>query len=304
MEYIELIRKFQCQVKEISSANNNIILPDFNKILFCGMGGSGIIGTISKDILPTEVPIFISKGYDIPDHIDEKTLVFCISYSGNTEETLSCFYKCLEKTKNIIIISSGGQLEQLAKQNNIQYMKVPAGIPPRAATGYLLTSVLKTLGVVIPFVDIDSLEQTGEKIASLVKTKTTIIYTSSSLRSVGLRWQQQFNENCKKLCVLGYIPEMNHNQINAFIHINNNAHVILIQDNDDNTQNKKRFEFLKTQLQKQKTSFTVINISGSKSEKIIKGLLTGDFTSYFLSKILCKDPFDIEIIENLKKFLV
>ena len=303
MEYIELIRKFQCQVKEISNINQDITLPEFNKILFCGMGGSGIIGNISKDILPTEVPIFITKGYDIPDHIDKNSLVFCISYSGNTEETLSCFSQCLKKTKNIITISSGGKLENLSTENKIQHINVPSGLPPRAATGYLLTSVLKTLGVVIPFVDIDLLEKTGEKIGSLIKTKIPVVYTSPSLKSVGLRWQQQLNENCKMFCVTGSFPEMNHNQINAFTNTNNSYHTILIQDKDDNSQNKKRFEFFKSQLQKQKISFTVINVSGSISEKIIKGILTGDFASYFLSKALCKDPFDIEIIENLKKFL-
>jgi glucose/mannose-6-phosphate isomerase len=304
MDYIELIKAFPCHIKEASSLSENIQLPDFNNILFCGMGGSGIIGNIAKDILGTNVPIVICKNYTIPNHIDENTLVFCISYSGNTEETVDMFNSCLKRGSKIITISSGGTLEQLANENNIQHINVPTGIPPRAATAYLLVPVLKLFEKTLPFVDLEQLEQTGKTISEKIANKIPVVYTSPELTSVGLRWQQELNENSKQLCVLGKFPELNHNQINAFTHTNNNFHIILIKDADDNKQNKKRFEFFENQLRNQKTDFTIINISGTQPEKILKGIISGDFTSYYLSKKLGKDPFNIEIIENLKKSLV
>jgi len=303
MDYIELIEAFPSHIKEASALAKNIYLPDYKNILFCGMGGSGIIGDMIKDIIGSYTPVEISKNYTIPNYTNQSTLAFCISYSGNTEETISCFNSCLRKHAKIITMSSGGKLEQLAKQNNISHIKVPSGIPPRTATAYLLIPILNLLGKTIPKINLAPIKQTGKKIIEKLENKIPVIYTSDSLKSVAIRWQQQLNENSKLLCVIGTFPEMNHNQINAFIHPNNNFHIILIKDEDDNIQNKKRFVFFENQLRKQKTDFTIINISGTKIEKILKGILTGDFTSYYLSKKLGKNPFNVEIIENLKKSL-
>ena len=302
MEYVELIRKLPSNMEEIYNSTNNITLPVFKNILFCGMGGSGIIGDIAKDILDTEKPIFINKNYNIPDHIDSSTLAFCISYSGNTEETISMFNRCLAKNVKIISISSGGQLEKLSKENNITHIKVPSGIPPRSATGYLLTPILRLLKKHIQMnFNIPALEEKGKILSEHLLERTPVIYTSPSLRSLGLRWKQQLNENCKILCLENFLPEQNHNAINAFIAPNEHLPVFLIIEKNDHPQNKKRLEFFEKKMKKNKISFSVIEMS---KENILSGILIGDFMSYYLSKKLGVDPFNIEVIESLKKSLL
>ncbi len=72
-------------------------LPDayrsVDKIVILGMGGSAIGGEMVKYLseLYSAVPIWICRGYTLPQFVDERTLVIASSYSGNTEETVSTF---------------------------------------------------------------------------------------------------------------------------------------------------------------------------------------------------------------------
>ena len=83
---------------------------DIRNVLICGLGGSGIGGTILTDLVAPEVsiPICATKDYSIPNFVDEHTLVIASSYSGNTEETLFALEKCQAKGAQIACISSGG----------------------------------------------------------------------------------------------------------------------------------------------------------------------------------------------------
>ena len=96
-----------------AAAKNSI-----SNILICGLGGSGIGGTIVNDLLSKKisVPISATKGYAIPAFVGESTLVVACSYSGNTEETLMALEKCFEKKAEVAIITSGGKLEKIAKE--------------------------------------------------------------------------------------------------------------------------------------------------------------------------------------------
>ena len=63
-----------------------------DKIVVAGMGGSAVGGDLLKICMKdSNIPIFVTKEYDIPKFVDDRTLFFAISYSGNTEETLSAF---------------------------------------------------------------------------------------------------------------------------------------------------------------------------------------------------------------------
>jgi glucose/mannose-6-phosphate isomerase len=293
MEYIELIREFPLQLK---GKKPDIVLPDFKEILFCGMGGSGIVGTIAKDVLNEKV--FVCKCYDIPKFVSQDTLVFCISYSGNTEETLECAQQSIDKNAKVICVSSGGKLQEFAEENNLYHIAVPKGFQPRAATGYLIAPILKLFGKEMPDIDLD-LEKHAESIAKEIGEKMPVVYTN--IQSVGLKWQQEINENSKMLCVTGIFPELTHNQINAFTQ-KQNVHVILL-NGDINEQNKKRFLFFEEQLKKQGISYSLIDLQGDKIKKILDGMILGSFVSYFLAVSRKKDPFNVEIIESLKKSL-
>ena len=113
-------------------------------ILVSGLGGSGIGGTIISNILSDDVavPILVNKDYQIPAFVNENTLVIISSYSGNTEETLSALMQAFKKSAQIVCITSGGLVKEYAETNDIDFIQIAGGSPPRAAFGQSFVQLL------------------------------------------------------------------------------------------------------------------------------------------------------------------
>jgi glucose/mannose-6-phosphate isomerase len=116
-------------------------------ILISGLGGSGIGGTILANVLRDDiaVPIIVSKEYQIPAFVNENTLVIISSYSGNTEETLSALMQAFKKEAQIVCITSGGLIKEYAETNDIDYVQIDGGAPPRSAFGQSFVQLLYIL---------------------------------------------------------------------------------------------------------------------------------------------------------------
>jgi glucose/mannose-6-phosphate isomerase len=225
-----------------ASASNSVPALDsaqnFKNIVVLGMGGSAISGDLLSDYLADElsIPIVVIRGYDIPKFVDENSLVFTVSYSGNTEETISTLKKCLEGKARIIALTSGGKLAVLSQENNFPMIKVPAGIQPRAAISYLFFPILKALerlGLIKE--RSNEIEETisilqdlsreycakspsennlAKKVALSLYQHLPLVYGSEGLlEAVAMRWKTQINENSKWPCFWNIFPELDHNEI-------------------------------------------------------------------------------------------
>lgn len=133
MNIIELIKKYDSQnqlevlqntFKQITFAWENktdlssIKSKKFSSIVFCGLGGSAISGDLLNDYLSDELscPFIVVRGYNLPSFVNAETLVIISSYSGNTEETISCFGQAITKKCNIVVITSGGKVGEIAQK--------------------------------------------------------------------------------------------------------------------------------------------------------------------------------------------
>ena len=107
----------------------------FKGLAILGMGGSGFSGDIIKALVADEIeiPVEVVKGYNLPAFVKEGWLVIAVSYSGNTEETISALNQGIERDCNILIECSGGKLEKLASTSGYTMIKIPSGLQPRGA---------------------------------------------------------------------------------------------------------------------------------------------------------------------------
>ena len=119
----------------------------FDSVTVAGMGGSGIGAKIVQGLLLDEcrVPVHVCNDYDLPAAVSAKTLFVAVSYSGNTEETLSAYTQARRRGCRVVVITSGGELGRLAARAGYPVMPVPGGMPPRAALGYLFSTLLVCL---------------------------------------------------------------------------------------------------------------------------------------------------------------
>ena len=185
-----------------------------DRIVACGMGGSGIGAGILRNLVKDElkVPFETFSSYDIPAYVNSRTLVFCVSFSGNTEETLSCFKQAKEKRAYIIALTTGGKLQKMANANDT--IIFPKNSPqPRMTLAYLclpLPIVLEKLrliekknnhlneAVFLLKKEQMNIEAKAKDIALKIKGKLPIIYGSEELSTTTYRFRTELNERSEE----------------------------------------------------------------------------------------------------------
>tara|TARA_B100000902_G_scaffold92115_3_gene95529 strand:+ start:2936 stop:3928 length:993 start_codon:yes stop_codon:yes gene_type:complete len=323
MKMNDHINDFTNHIKDaINIANKSHLKPNekkINNVLICGLGGSGIGGTIVNDIISpkTTIPILSNKDYNIPNFVNEETLVIANSYSGNTEETIYALKKCEEKGAEIAIITSGGKLKTLASKNNYNTIIIPGGCPPRAMFGYSFTELfflLNHYGVIdTSFIkqfensisllnrEKENIKKIALDIAKKLHNTTPVIYVSAGFEGVAIRFRQQINENSKMLCWHHVIPEMNHNELLGWRTNVDNLSVIYLRNKSDYERNQIRLEINKKVISEYTEN---INDIWSEGESIIENTLyhinLGDWISWYLSEMNDVDATEIDIINFLK----
>ncbi|MBK7856539.1 MAG: SIS domain-containing protein [Bacteroidetes bacterium] len=147
----ERIENFTNQMREAIAIGEKAIftapINEIRNVLVTGLGGSGIGGTIIAQVCEKElgVPLNVSKDYSIPNYVNEHTLLIVSSYSGNTEETLESLDMALKQKAKIVCVTSGGKVLEIAKQNGLDHIIIPGGMPPRSCLGYSLTQLFYVL---------------------------------------------------------------------------------------------------------------------------------------------------------------
>ena len=319
-DYINDFTNHLTEAMEIGDASNLKKLDKkFNNILICGLGGSGIGGTIINDIISSKanIPILATKDYSIPNFVDENTLVIASSYSGNTEETIYALEKCQNRNTEICIITSGGKLKTIAEENNYNHIIIPGGHPPRAMFGYAFTElfyVLNHYGIIdnsfkSDFTNSISLlnsekEDIQDKAMELAKKmyqKTPVIYVAQGFEGVAVRFRQQINENSKMLCWHHVVPEMNHNELLGWRTNINDLAVVYFRNKSDFDRNQIRMDINRKVISKFTNNITEVWSKGdSQIENTLYHINLGDWVSWYLSEMNNVDAIEIDVINFLK----
>jgi len=315
-----VIKSMAEQIKEGLKLSEGIeAVGSINRIFICGMGGSALPGDLLKSYLyNSKIPVIVVKDYHIPKYMNDKSLVFVISYSGNTEETISAYREVMKTGAEIIVITSGGKLEELAKMNDDTLIKVPKGIQPRQAIGYQFFPILNILqnSNIIENVQEDIkntiailsktsvYEENAKNLAIKLQNRIPVIYSSNKLSILAEKWKISFNENCKMPAFYNVFPEMNHNEMNGYLNLNGDYYVIIIKDEDDNQRIRKRMKIFKDLVKEKGIDVAEMVIRGdSLLAKIFSGIYIGEWVSYYLALLLEQDPTPVDIVEDFKKRL-
>jgi glucose/mannose-6-phosphate isomerase len=304
--------------------------PDVRNIVGVGMGGSAIAGDMVRSLLAPEllIPFQVCRNYALPEYVDDETLVFASSYSGNTEETLAAVDDALERKAMIAAVTTGGLLEEVCQLNSIPMLKIPGGMQPRAAIGFSFVpffvflekiGLIKEAGERIKLAiahlestrqrmieDAPSMQNPAKQLATLVHGKIPIIYAGPTLSdSVGVRWKGQICENAKTLSFANHYPEFNHNELVGWSQIPDEYKdlfiVINLRHTEDHPKVSARMDVVKSLLEDQDVQVIDIYASGETDiERMFNLLQMGDFLSYYLAILKEVDPTPVEAIESLK----
>lgn len=316
-------------VKFTEDVELNIDRSKIRNICFAGMGGSAIGADLIKAYCyeTSPYPVQVVRHYNIPSWVSEQTLFIACSYSGNTEETLSALEKAHDKGAQLIGVTSGGELLKKATSYDFDYVKIPGGLPPRAALGYSFVPLFRIFQKLELIDEGDEalsetelfLNEQGELLSDLddnealtlaeeLNETLPVVYSDALLlEPVNLRWRGQFEENAKTLAYGNVVPEMNHNEIvgwEQIVHLTGRLSVILLHDKNDNDRVQKRMAIVKDLIADQAASIHVLDTRGeSKLARMFSLIQLADWTSFYLAVLNGIDPTPVAKIDLLKSKL-
>jgi len=325
-KYLTSIELLGEQLKQAYQEAKKIVLPKkyqkIETVVTCGMGGSQLGVDLARHLFSQEIktPIIQIKGYKLPKFIDHKTLVIIISYSGNTEEALSSAMEAKEKKAQMVIITSGGKLSQLAKKNQLpSYVFNPINNPsgqPRLGTGYLLGSFLAILkklrkieisdGQINNMATVLKLKIKTKKYSTRLKNRVPVIVASEFLQGNAHIFSNQINESAKQLAFFCSIPEMGHHLLEGLtfpVTNRKDLFFVFIFSQNYHPRNQKRYRITQKIMNKQKIKHFKLEFAGDKTEQAMKILKFGSLCSYELAKTNDVNPNKIPWVKYLKKHL-
>ena len=323
----EQVSAAAAQVAELSN------LPDRNKIeniVIFGMGGSGIAGDVliaaAGPVLP--VPASVVKSYTTPAFISTGTLVFAMSFSGATEETLEAVGMAIELGAQVVVVSTGGELAEMAKETNSVLIAVPESIPqPRAALGAMSIPPLAVLDAMGLFPGGDYwIDQTvsqlqrrrdqlvgkrslAEEIAERLFNKLTLMHSAGSVGKAAVtRWRAQINENAKAMAFSSLYPENCHNELAGWTSLSaitrNDLAVVKLRHDNEHPQINRRYEITPDFIDPNVAETVEVRAQGEgELAQFFDLALVGDFVSLHLAGAYGVDPGPISVLNDLKSRL-
>jgi glucose/mannose-6-phosphate isomerase len=303
----------------------------FENIVHAGMGGSALWALLSLSWPGYNLPFDICRDYEIPKYVSDKTLFVASSYSGNTEETLAALTAAEEKGARIVVIASGGQLADVAREKNYPLAILPPTSQPRFAllSGFkALVTILERANIVAAADAERTIHETSEYLKNTISAwlptvaakdnpakqlalelmgKSIVVYAGPKLFPAAYKWKISFNENAKNIAWCNQLPEFNHNEFLGWIShpIDKPYAVIDLRSSLEHSRVQKRFEITERLLSGQRPVTHVIEAQGETLlQQLLWTIALGDFVSLYLALLNGLNPTPVELIEKLKKALV
>jgi len=304
---------------------------DASAVLVCGMGGSGVAADVLRGLYAERVavPLVASKGYRLPAFAGRDTVVVAVSFSGNTEETMSAYREAVERGCRAIAVSCGGALEELAVAEDLPHVRPPSDVPmPRMAIGDLSAAVVGVLEAagVLPAAEgevaqaadvVDAVAATvapdrplGDNVAKDLAAwngdRTPVVWGSEGLAEApAARFRTQVNENAKAPAMSSWLPELDHNEIEGWSAGTGADHALVaLRHPLENARVGDRFAATLAAIEPSGLEVRELQAQGARPFDVLFSLVAlVDFTATYLALLRGVDPTPIPVLSSLKERL-
>jgi len=298
-------------------------------VVACGMGGSGIAGDVLAAVAGPDlsVPVSVVKSYDVPGFVGPDSLVFAVSCSGNTEETVAAAFAAGQAGAQVVAVTGGGRLGELATEHGWPVFDVPGDIPqPRAALGAmavpplvvleqagLLDGVTRRVAATVDSLSArrDRLVQPGnlaEDLARRIGRTIPLVYGAGSAAVAAQRWKTQVNENAKSPAFWSALPELCHNEVAGWGQGGDVTRQVLtlvnLRHGGEHPQVSRRFALVADVLLEVVADILEVRADGADPmARLFDLVMVGDFVSLYLAAREGTDPGPVPVLDDLKRQL-
>jgi len=299
---------------------------NINNIILCGMGGSAYGGYIAQSLYKDnlKVPIYINNDYHLPKYANENTLIIISSYSGNTEESLSCLNEAINRKCKIIGLTTGGKLSDILTQNKFPFILIdpkfnPSG-QPRLGMGYMVLGIIRILNI-LELLDFkndellnavkelrnsrDTIKKKAIYMAKFLKSYSPLIFSAEFLNGNAHILRNQFNETSKMFSTFSVIPELNHHLMEGlkFPEVKM-MKVLFLTSSLFQDRIKKRISLTKEVIKSNKIELEEYEPLGQTPlSQVLNVLSFGGYVTLYLALLYDQDPSLIPWVDYFKQEL-
>lgn len=303
---------------------------EVDHVVVMGMGGSGIAGNVLASVVTgaMPVPVVVLKQYRTPAFVGPRSLVFAVSYSGGTEETISMTRGALHAGARVVGVCAGGELGDLVRNEGGIVVPCPSGYMPRAALGALVAPLFVTLSKMRLLPEAHALlvraqeqlarrrdqckpEVTGaanpaRELARRIDRTIPLVYGGGALGAVAaMRWKCDVNENAKAPAFWAAYPELDHNEICGWGQHGDVTRQILtlveLRHGFEHDQLERRFAITRALIEECVQQVLEVSAEGEgRLAQLLDLMYLGDWTSCYLALDNDIDPGPIDAITQLK----
>ncbi|MEI7990044.1 MAG: bifunctional phosphoglucose/phosphomannose isomerase [Chloroflexota bacterium] len=307
-------------------------LPEWQgirQVLIAGMGASGTAAELlAAYIEPTcQVSVTVWRDYALPAWAKgEATLLILISYSGNTEETLSSYANGITHGCRILAITSGGKLAEEVQKNGGTVCTYTHTSPLHAAIGFGFGFALATLArlklIPVPASEIVEAVQTmraqqlslraesavcknpAKRLAGQFMGRRVMLFGAEFLAPAARRWKQQINELAQACAEFELLPEADHNALAGLCNPEGDVYhsfTLFLRSSLYQPRNLKRTNLTKHIYMLEGANTDFYDAQGNTSlAQQWTAVHFGDYCAYYLALLYECDPSNVALVRAFK----
>ena len=292
-------------------------------VVFMGVGSSGFAGDVVQAVAGPmmPVPVVLSKGYACPAFVNARSLVIAVSVSGDSEETVEAATAAEDAGAQMVVITRGGQLGDLAADWGATIYGISPSIStPRSAIGAMCVPALIALEgaglfrgaeqwislAVAQMRDRLAVGDTADAIARRIGRTFPLVYGAGDLGSAAAnRWKSQINENAKTPAFSNTVPELCHNELAGWGQHGDVTRQVLtlitLRHDFEHPQATRKFDFIEQAVDEVVAERIEIRAKGEGPLAQLFDLVTvGDLVSLHLADAEDVDPGPVPIIDDMR----
>lgn len=291
--------------------------PKHARVVVCGMGGS-ILGaelfqTFAQRTLPN-LEVTIWQTYGLPPASAKQTDIYCISYSGNTEETISAFQAARKAHASPVCLAHGGMLASKASNNHIPLVALPDTAVPRLVapfvfgffTGLYRRDAKTQRAAAHLNIDAHAMAMQAKRLARSLAKKQILVYTPVSSLSLAHLWEIHLNETAGLLAFGDDIPDIDHHTLAALNNASERSafHALFLESTKQSSAMHKRIDLTKRTLGRIGIGHSSVAIkTNSLLESLLSNTAIASLSAIAIARKTRFNPFTNTIQDSFKKNL-
>jgi glucose/mannose-6-phosphate isomerase len=302
---------------------------DVRSVTVCAMGGSAAAGDLAAAAFADRIriPMLVLRGYRVPAGYGPDDLVLCVSYSGDTEETVAANASARERGCRTIAVSGGGELARAAERAELPSVAIPADAPvPRAGLGALvggIVGVLVDAGVLSDAdADVDAAVAAVDKaaadlgpdasgneavdLAEWIGDRIPLIWGSEGVSGAAAwRWKTAFNENAEIPSFASSLPELDHHEVVGWTAGRGDGfRLVVLREDDEHPSVPLRLEATLREIEDAGLASREVRARGATPlARAMSLALIGDLASTYHALLRGIDPAAMRSLERIKQRL-